>query len=221
MRPTPFLSDSSPEELWKGFIRGKEDCFKSLFYQYHPELCRYGTRITADEELTRDTIQELFIKLWLNRSELPEVHAVKSYLFRCLRNDLLKKMRTHKRVMNGLTSGPPGFRPGDAAGIIPEVLFSPEELITQAETMQIHHTELSQALNKLPKREKEVIYLRFYEELPYAEIADIMRISYQSVMNYLYQGFARLKNNHRLRQLVEHSLCLVLLIQQVCARAFS
>jgi hypothetical protein len=70
--------------------------------------------------------------------------------------------------------------------IITDIQFTKEELITNQETESYKKKNIEVLLNKLPKRQKEAIYLKYYSELKTAEIAEIMNINYQSVVNTLH-----------------------------------
>jgi RNA polymerase sigma-70 factor (ECF subfamily) len=65
-------------------------------------------------------------------------------------------------------------------------------LIEDEESIEKAH-RLSIALQKLSRRQKEIIYLKYYQELSYAEVCDIMDINYQIARNLLYQSIKVLK----------------------------
>ena len=71
--------------------------------------------------------------------------------------------------------------------------FSIEAQIIQRETDEHQLKKLSQVLNKLTKREREVIYLKFYQEMDYEQIAALMSINYQSVRNLIHTAISQLK----------------------------
>jgi RNA polymerase sigma factor (sigma-70 family) len=74
-----------------------------------------------------------------------------------------------------------------------DIQFTAEELITNKETDNFRTKNISKLLNKLPKRQKEAIYLKYYSGLKATEIAEIMNINYQSVVNILYKALKNLK----------------------------
>jgi RNA polymerase sigma factor (sigma-70 family) len=65
-------------------------------------------------------------------------------------------------------------------------------------------------LNNLSRRQREVIYLRYYDDLTYEEISQVMGLNYQSVMNHLHKALKALRSNQSLRRLVEVTLALCL-----------
>ena len=74
-----------------------------------------------------------------------------------------------------------------------DIQFTAEELMTNQETERFKHKNISKLLNKLPKRQKEAIYLKYYSGLKAKEISEIMGINYQSVVNTLHKAIKNLK----------------------------
>ena len=75
-----------------------------------------------------------------------------------------------------------------------DVEFSIEHHLIREQTLRETATKFSDALNKLPKREKEIIYLRFYQNLEISEIVEVMEINSQSVYNLLHKALSHLRD---------------------------
>ncbi len=71
--------------------------------------------------------------------------------------------------------------------------FSVEEIAIEQEFMAIQTKMVAKILNNLSKREREVIYLKYYSGLRTKEISEVMDISYQSVLNTLQKAFVKLR----------------------------
>ncbi len=63
--------------LWEKFRAGDEAAFSSLFYLYSDTLFYYGSSITKDRELIKDSIQQLFCNLWERKEQCHEVSKIK------------------------------------------------------------------------------------------------------------------------------------------------
>ena len=79
--------------LWELFRNGEESAFSALFELTSDKLYRYGTKFVSDEESVKDCIQELFIKLYENRQQLPALSNPLFYLFSSLKNLLIDRQR--------------------------------------------------------------------------------------------------------------------------------
>jgi RNA polymerase sigma factor (sigma-70 family) len=71
--------------------------------------------------------------------------------------------------------------------------LSPEEIIIQGEACEQRQQALKQALQSLPARQKEVLFLRYYNGMSYDEIEQILSINYQSIRNHIYRATQRLR----------------------------
>lgn len=166
--------------LWESFRKGDREAFAALFRQHYEALFRYGSRFTADSDLLEDIIQELFLELWQSKSSTP-VLSVRAYLLKSLKYKLLKVFRQQGRLKR--------------LSIATDIYFewSHESfLIAEQENAEKKQRVLS-ALDRLSSRQKEIIYLKYYQNLSYEEVGDIMNINYQVARNLLYQAMKSLK----------------------------
>lgn len=90
------LSDDSDSELWQKFREGSEDAYASIYEKFSPVLFSYGYRLSQDEDLVKDCIQDLFVNLWLSRRKLGATDSIKFYLFRSLRREIFRQGNNQK-----------------------------------------------------------------------------------------------------------------------------
>ena len=175
-----MISNQSDIELWEAYQKGDHDSFALLFRRYYEPLVHYGNKLTTSSDVLEDCIQELFTELWQNKSQT-QVQSVKAYLFKSLKYKLY-------RVNQRKTTGP--FNENHI-----DVLFelSHENLIVGREQNAEKTARVLQALDQLSNRQKEIIYLKFYQELNYDEVSEIMNINYQAARNLLYQSIKSMK----------------------------
>lgn len=169
--------------LWESFKNGDREAFKQLFRQYYPSLFLYGCKITPDKELLEDCIQDLFTELWLSPSKTP-VQSVKAYLFKSLQYKLLKGIQKRsKLLLSSENRELPGFQ------------VSHDNLIILREDQKENGEKVKTAIGQLSRRQQEIVYLRFFQNLGYEEIASVMDINYQVARNLLYQAIKALRKN--------------------------
>jgi len=171
--------------LWLQLIKGDRDAFASIYRLHNISLIAYGLKLCPDRDILKDQIQELFVELWHSRENLSPTNSVKFYLFRALRNKLIRQEKNHHsrnamiRWVSRLNS---------------TLLEQPvETAIVEKEIHESHMALLKEALKELSVRQQEVIQLRFYQGFSNQEIADLMNMNYQSVSNLLYKALCRLK----------------------------
>ncbi len=152
---------------WLALKNGSEAAFERLYDRYFPKLYNYGMRICADKALVKDSIQNLFIELWHKKLGLSEVTSVKYYLFTCLRRRLLKDLSLTTKYVH---------EDGLEDSYTFEVTFSHELLLITDQISQENQQRLLEAFKLLTKRQKEAIYLRFYENMDYEHIAVMLSL---------------------------------------------
>lgn len=177
------MSQTPDNTTWFLFTQGDISVFSAIFKNYYPALHNYGVKISNDQVITEDCLQEFFIYLYEHRENLGSVSNVKAYLFVSFRRRIFKRIK-EKATYTSLKRSEE-----DAVAFE----FSPEELAIQQEYTAIKNKTLALLLTQLSPRQKEVIYLKYYCELQTTEISDVMNISYQSVLNTLQKAFVNLR----------------------------
>jgi RNA polymerase sigma factor (sigma-70 family) len=193
-------SDHTDEaRIWNAFKQGSEGAYAQIYENYFFALYNYGIKIIRDKDLVKDCIQDLFINLWRTKHNLGEVTTIKPYLYKSLRHDLLRKMHqeSHTRTLH----------PEQATHYDFEIVLSHEVALIEGQLAKEQKEFLMNELNTLTKRQKEVIFLKFYENLSYQEIATVMSISVDAVYNLLSLALGSLK-----KKMVHISLFSLLLV---------
>ena len=189
-------TDEHSAQLWESFRTGEPRALAALFETYYDALYHYGLKLTGDEELVKDCIQNLFQKLWRRREGLRAVQVVKAYLFKALRRHLgdeTKLLRQHRHLLPTYTDS---F----------EVTYSHEEFLIAQQGDAEQSARLLAALNQLSKRQREALYLKFYDGFSYERIAEVMSLNTQSVRNLVFNAL------QTLRKVMVLALVLVLML---------
>lgn len=153
-------------------------------------------KLIGDEELVRDSMQELFQKLWERRATLETVENVKPYLFKVLRHRISDNIKLANRRTARQQSYQEEF----------EVTYLPEDFIGAEQFSSEQNTQLLAILNQLPPRQREVIYLKYFDGFSYEKISEVMNLTAQSVRNLVYRAIKTLK---------ELLACIMLLLLQL------
>jgi RNA polymerase sigma factor (sigma-70 family) len=176
------------DNLWESFQRGDHHAFELLFKLHYDELFHYGKKILRDEEVVKDCLQDMFYKLWKNRSGLGQVQTVRAYLYQAFRRVLYDESEKMMKKQSLLYE----------EGFEPQITFSPEDFLIQQQQADERSRRLLSAMNQLTRRQREAIYLRFFGGMDYEKIAEIMEVNAQSVRNLMHQAYKTLKENTEL-----------------------
>ncbi len=161
-QPTSLFTSQSEENLRREF--------EQVYYDHAAALFRYGAQFQASPTLVEDCVQELFADLWEKKDTLAFVRSLRSYLLGALRRKILRETYATKEqpvpaeALFALSDHWVTAYKNDANAL-------PEETIEQ----------LANALNTLTDKQQEVLYLRFYNQLSFSEIAQIMSVQTRTV----------------------------------------
>ena len=173
---TDFIT-TDDSELWDLFREGDELAYTRLIKKYSKPLFNYGYRICQDRDFLKDCIQDVFLELWKRRLRINSTPAVKWYLFKAVRLRIFREQSKWNR----------GEELNDDYQFLVEFNIE-SKMITDLENVELS-AKIKQILNNLPPRQKEILYFRFYENLDFDHISQIMDISKQSVHNLLQKAY--------------------------------
>ncbi len=173
--------DDTDITCWSAFKNGDRDAFSALFRRYYPLLLQYGSKICNDPVALEDCIHDLFIELWQSRSTT-EVKSVKAYFLKALKYKLYKLQRQQQPLQSA-----------DAVFDSLQFEISHDHFIIHQEEERFKSHELIRAVNLLPNRQKEIVYLKIFKGMNYEEISEIMNINYQVARNLFYQSLKSLR----------------------------
>ncbi|MFN8354730.1 MAG: sigma-70 family RNA polymerase sigma factor [Spirosomataceae bacterium] len=172
------------QTLWLSYREGDKHALGLLAERYYRVLKHYGLKFMIDDAIVEDCIQELFLHLWQNRLHINDTDSVKHYLLKSLRHGIFQYLRSEKHVL-------PTELDWDSS--LPDEIDA-ETLMIREESAMHQVNELNRELSALPPREREALYLRYYENLSVTEIAEVMNVNRQSVSNFLQKALSKLRS---------------------------
>lgn len=178
--------DIGTETLWNAFLKGEDKAFAGIYYAFINALLSYGKKLSRDRELLHDSIQEIFMDLYQKRNNSPApIQNPKAYLFIALRNNILKKLQQTRKFEDKALND----------HLLGEfnIEYSFQDQLISEEISKEKHLRLQQAIIALSSGQKEIIYLKFEENLSYPEIAELMGISIESARKQLYRALLALR----------------------------
>ena len=179
----------SDREIWNRVRNGHKDALNHIFEKYARMLYQYGYKFTANYKQIEDCVQEVFLALWEKRETLGETDCIKPYLLITFRRKIIKELSSNHIVIN---------KNFEIANYNFHLAASHEDELVSGEKEKELARKMAGYLSQLPKKKREVLYLRYYCELDYDQIASVMDISYQSARNLMYKALKALKSHFTL-----------------------
>lgn len=173
----------SDKELWDELRRGDKQALRRIYDQEVDYLVNYGMKVFGDLIKVQDAIHDLFVDLWQKREGLGETTSIRKYLAVSLRRRVIAYTKKTSRIQSTENMESHDFR----------LDLSVEELIVNSEISEEQLLRVKIALEQLSPRQKEAIYLKYYQGMEYEQISEIMGVSYQSLRNLISSGVKRMR----------------------------
>ncbi len=174
-------------KLWISLKEGNEMALSKLVKKFFNPLLNYGFKFVKDEAFVKDCVQEVFIEIWNRRERLSIPNSVKAYLLSCVRKKVVREGFRQNIIKSD--------EENEIQNAIIQIDSSIEKLIIEEESLFEISEKVKKALFQLPKRQYEVLYLQYYQNLNREEIADIMGVKAQSVSNLTQSAFKSFREN--------------------------
>lgn len=180
-----------------------EEAFKALFHKEYSGLCRYAVSYLKDSYLAEDVVQETFIKIWEKKQEMIASPDLRFYLVTAVRNNCINVLRKQKAQPFALAEHT--HEPE------PEVQITPMQYKEMAEE---RNRKISQALELLPPKCREVFLLVKMQGMSYKQVAEIMDISQKTVENQMGKALKILREGVLLELLLFSAIWLPEIIKR-------
>lgn len=168
------------EVLMQHLQKGDSNSLAELYNRHVKVLYNYAYRLSGSKAQAQDAVQDTFVEIWNRRQTLGQVRNTKAYLLSCTRRQLALLARETSVFHADLSLHVPRED-------------TIEDFIITEENFQQSIFYLQSSLQRLPKREYECLHLRFFEDLSYEEVAEIMNITTQSARNTVAKGLSKLR----------------------------
>ncbi|EOR93853.1 RNA polymerase ECF-type sigma factor [Arcticibacter svalbardensis MN12-7] len=153
----------------------RDNKFKIIYTQYWEKLYAFCFKMTHDEHLSQNIVQDVFTDLWERINDL-QILSIESYLFRAVKNQVFKEYRKKQF---------------DTTTIDTEFEDYLIENLTAIDTELVD--KLYNLLDKLPAKRKEILMMNKLDEMDIDQIANKLNLSKQTVKNQITSGLKQLK----------------------------
>jgi RNA polymerase sigma-70 factor (ECF subfamily) len=156
-----------------------KSALKILFEKYHPGLCAVAYRLTKDHDVSKDIVQDVFVKIWINRKTLEITTSLPAYLKRSVINTSLNHLEKEQR-----------YPTIEIDRLVHHPSASP---IDRDHAFDEISSALENAIDRLPVRTRAVFLLIRKEEMSYKEVAESLNISLKAVEKEMMKALKLLR----------------------------
>ncbi len=164
----------SDHELLGHVARGEEEALHELYRRYGTRVRRFARLLTGREHLADEVVQETFLALWSGAGSYGGRAKVSTWLLGIARNQAHAALRREAK--------------GARLDSVPSELPDPREEVEQEQRA----AQVRAALTRLPPEQREVVFLAFYEALPYRDIGELLGVPEGTVKSRMYHAKRKL-----------------------------
>jgi len=170
------------KKIWDDFRKGENYALSHIYFQHVQMLYRYGKKFSQDDELIKDTIQDLFFDLIRTRKNLGETDNIDFYLMASFRRKLAKSI--NKKITLEYS--------GDRE-LTAEIVYSAEHELIGREELSQREKAVKKALAGLSPKQREILYYKFTCNFDYDQICEIMKLQYDSARKQVSRALKAMK----------------------------
>lgn len=186
--------------IWEEFKNGEEYALSYIYHQNIDFLFFYGKKITKDEDLILDIIQDLFYGLIRSKKNLGKTDNIRLYLLKSFRRKLIREIQQKQKLNEKYKE----------IDIQLDIVFSIEEDLISTEEKS-HRLELvKQGMKNLNLKQREVLYYKFTCGFDYKQISEIMAVTNESARQLGSRAIQSLK-----KYLSENDFILLSIIRRI------
>ena len=155
--------------------------FRTFFNKHYEELVRYANGYLFDKDSSEDVVQEVFIYIWENASEMKINASLKGYMYTMVRNRCLNYLKSIKIT-------------DDFEFLEFNINLITEHVFDRVddEDKKIVYHQILKIVDALPEKMQQIVRLKFLHNYKYQEIADEMGVSVNTVKTQLKRAKLRI-----------------------------
>jgi len=170
--------------LLNQIAQSDESAIRIFYLDYYNQFINYGHTITHDRQAIEDGIQHLLIWIIENPRKVRKLDRPDVYFYRSLRNNLIKdQMQSREKIEQELKNS------------LSEMMVtkSAEKKWMENEEEQEIIDELQKEISQLPDYLQQTLYLRYFSNLEYKDIGEILKIKPAVARIYIHRAIERLR----------------------------
>lgn len=160
---------------------GDQEAFKTLFNTYRSNIYTTALRITNNEWMAEDIVQDTFVKVWIKRHEILQISNFTTWLYVLSKNislDIIKKKEKYK-----------AYSEEEARDALMRIYPQTDYLIQEKDFKNL----LEEAIERLPQKQKETYRLIREEYMKRDEAAKALQVSPETVKSNLDQAMKSIR----------------------------
>ena len=171
--------EASDEELMDAYVQGDQDAFRTLFNRYAPKLLRGARRRGLSQADAYDAVQQTFVHVHQSLSDFRPGAQVRPWIYTIAFNvmrDMGRRLTRQRKLREKVVSAGEGAKSTESTRVSDET------------------AKARDALTQLPEAQREVIWLHYYQEMSFTEIAKVLGAREGAIRGRAHRGYEKLRS---------------------------
>lgn len=183
--------------IWEDFKSGSISSFELIYREYIDLLYIYGSKITDNEDILKDSVQQLFLELYTSGKNLSNPQNIKFYLLKALKIIIINEIKKSRKLTTLESIDFIQF----------DIELDAENKLIDSEVKQDRVMHLQELLNELSPEKRELLFLKFYSGLNNHEIGKVLGLKQETVKKKIYRTLKQLRINFQRVTFVMFGFC--------------
>lgn len=170
-------------KLILGLKQGDHDSYETLFRLYYVKFVNFADAIIKDRSVSKDIVQEAFIKIWANRARLDENQILENYIYVIVKRLILNYLRNTKKS-ESIDS--------DIAHSVQYDSLGGQDLIVIANETR---SRMQNIVSRMPEQRRKVFVMSRNQGMSNRQIAEALQISVKTVERHMTLALSELREN--------------------------
>lgn len=159
---------------------GNEKAYDFLMETFYQNLCNYAYMLTNSRTSSEDIVQNVFVKVWVNKKSINPKFSIKSYLYKSVYNEFIDQYRKNKPVV-----------------FLEKKYMEAIDIVVEKDEYDLNELIkiIDKEIDNLPIKCKRIFLLNKKEGLTHTEISEYLSISLKTVEGHITRAFKILKEN--------------------------
>jgi RNA polymerase sigma-70 factor (ECF subfamily) len=175
------------EQLVKDYLDGDKNVFTEIVDRYLKSIYNFSYRLIGNEKEAEDVSQEVFLKVWKNIKKFDTEKSFKTWIFSITRNASIDYLRKRRDVLLSV------FDNENGTNFIEDSLIDEEPKADEIFSLAQNKKQIEVTMNELSIIQKEIIILKYVNEMSLSEIANIMNMPVNTTKSHHRRALIKLK----------------------------
>jgi RNA polymerase sigma-70 factor (ECF subfamily) len=181
--------EKTDEQLVENYLEGDENSFNEIVNRYLKLIYNFAYRLVGNQKEAEDISQEIFLKVWKNLKKFNAKKSFRTWIFSIAKNTCIDHLRKRKDVPMS------AFDNDDGGNVIEDTLVDEELKPDEIFALSQNKLNVEKIMEILTIVQKEVIVLKYMNEMSLSEVAEVMKIPIDTAKSHHRRALQKMRKS--------------------------